>query len=420
MKVIMKNIRKLIYTAIFAATGMLLVPITTNAAQLLYFYSATGTIVNEQDSNGNMSSYLTRGVRFDGTSATYAVSNKKDIMALLDATGTVSQKYNYTAYGVPIAYSDSFLNPKSKTSTNVLSITQNPYTYSGYYTDSESGNYYLNARYYNPVIGSFLTMDSYNKPNRYMYVGGEPISYTDPFGHGRYSDLKRFMEADPPPNTLRKKIRDNHISALMFRNYENTNPPLWYFRSTPISNQAVITKFENNPMLISLKIYIGGDDEIGENPQVYQKIQEGNDDENTIEVRKKMNALLAGEKDRNISNIYRGIRIPEDKFKAEQYDVGEPFTGNPINSFSRDKDVALKFATMIPDDYFKQTENQKYIPVCLEFKSYKGKFIEVNKLYVSQYEENEIILGEFNAEITESAWDVEKVLHLTLKQVQET
>ena len=115
-------------------------PITTNASQLLYLYSETGTLVNAQDGNGNMSSYLGRGIRFDGSVTTYAVSNQKDVAALLDSTGTVSQKYNYTPYGVSTAYSD----PSLKTSSDALSIAHNPYTYSGYYTDSESNNYYLN------------------------------------------------------------------------------------------------------------------------------------------------------------------------------------------------------------------------------------------------------------------------------------
>ena len=175
---------KLICAALLATTGMMLIPITTNASQLLYFYSATGTLVNAQDSNGNMSSYLARGMRFDGTNTTYAVSNHKDVTTQLDSNGTVSQKYNYTAYGVPTAYSDSSTNAsKRTTSTAVLSITQNPYSYSDYYTDEESSNYYLNARYYDPVIGTFLTFDTYNLPNRYAYVNGNPVMATDPTGH---------------------------------------------------------------------------------------------------------------------------------------------------------------------------------------------------------------------------------------------
>ena len=177
----MMNIGKLISTVLLAAAGTFTLTLTTNASQLLYFYSATGTLVNAQDSNGNMSSYLTRGVRYDGSNATYAVANQKDVTALLDLNGKVSQKYNYTAYGIPTTYSD--LSLKAATSTSALSITQTPYSYSDYYTDPESSNYYLNSRYYNPVIGTFLTFDTYNLPNRYAYVNGNPVTSVDPTGH---------------------------------------------------------------------------------------------------------------------------------------------------------------------------------------------------------------------------------------------
>ena len=183
----MKNFKKLIYATLLTASGMMLVPITTNASRLLYFYSAAGTMVNAQDENGHMSSYLTRGVRFDGSNATYAVSNQKDVTALLDSNGTVSQKYNYTAYGVPTTYSA----PSLKASSDALSISHNPYSYSNYYTDNESQNYYLNARYYDPVIGTFLTFDTYNLPNRYAYVDGNPVMATDPTGHVREGVLNQ-------------------------------------------------------------------------------------------------------------------------------------------------------------------------------------------------------------------------------------
>jgi len=75
-------------------------------------------------------------------------------------------------------------NSQINESTNSqLSLSSNPFTYDGYYTDTESGNYYLNARYYDPTLGIFLTSDSYNLPNRYMYVNGNPVMRVDPNGH---------------------------------------------------------------------------------------------------------------------------------------------------------------------------------------------------------------------------------------------
>ena len=201
----MKNVRNLIYAVLLVVAGTFTLTTTTNASQLMYFYSADGTLINAQDDNGNMSSYLTRDMRFDGTNATYAVSNQKDVTALLDANGKVSQKYNYTSYGVTTTYSDPSL--KAATSAAALSITQNPYSYSDYYTDSESNNYYLNARYYNPVIGTFLTFDTYNLPNRYAYVNGNPVMGVDPRGH-----VKIFCEGCG--NVYDDKVKEEQAKHL--------------------------------------------------------------------------------------------------------------------------------------------------------------------------------------------------------------
>jgi RHS repeat-associated protein len=53
-----------------------------------------------------------------------------------------------------------------------------------------SGLYYYNARYYDPVIGQFVSPDTIvpqpgrvDGYNRYMYVMGNPLRYNDPSGH---------------------------------------------------------------------------------------------------------------------------------------------------------------------------------------------------------------------------------------------
>ncbi len=156
---------------------------TSTTTTIGYFYSASGTMINSEDNNGAMSSYLTRGIRNNGTTETFIASNIKDVTGLIDADGNVLNKYTYTAYGVPTSYSFTSINSTLKTKNSTLSLSSNPYTYSNYYTDSESGNYYLNARYYDPTLGVFLTSDTYNLPNRNMYVKGNPVMGVDPTGH---------------------------------------------------------------------------------------------------------------------------------------------------------------------------------------------------------------------------------------------
>ena len=58
--------------------------------------------------------------------------------------------------------------------------------YTGQQYDQETGQYYLRARYYNPVVGRFLQEDTYRGEglNLYAYCANNPVIYYDPSGHG--------------------------------------------------------------------------------------------------------------------------------------------------------------------------------------------------------------------------------------------
>ena len=82
--------------------------------------------------------------------------------------------------------------------TNINNIaTINPFRYRGYYFDGESNLYYLNARYYDPEIGRFISPDSsdYLEPetinglNLYAYCGNNPVMNADPEGTSWWSDF---------------------------------------------------------------------------------------------------------------------------------------------------------------------------------------------------------------------------------------
>ncbi len=62
--------------------------------------------------------------------------------------------------------------------------------FTGQELDAETGLYYYGARYYNPILGRFLSADSIvpdpanpQALNRYSYVINNPLRYTDPTGH---------------------------------------------------------------------------------------------------------------------------------------------------------------------------------------------------------------------------------------------
>ena len=100
-------------------------------------------------------------------------------MAIFDSIGNIVVEYSYDAWG------------KCTVKTNVSGIAAiNPFRYRGYYLDDETGLYYLNARYYDPEIGRFISPDSIdyldpesiNGLNIYAYCGNNPVMNVDPSG----------------------------------------------------------------------------------------------------------------------------------------------------------------------------------------------------------------------------------------------
>jgi RHS repeat-associated protein len=69
--------------------------------------------------------------------------------------GTVQATYQYDAYG--------------QTTSSTGSVS-NPFRYTGQYQDSESGLYYLRARYYDPATQQFLSRDplAVSRPSEFV------------------------------------------------------------------------------------------------------------------------------------------------------------------------------------------------------------------------------------------------------------
>ena len=82
--------------------------------------------------------------RPSGTSF-YGYDGHGSVRLLTDATGAVTDRYDYDAFGNIISQAGS---------------TPNVYLYSGEQNDPNLGLYYLRARYYNAQNGRFMTADS--------------------------------------------------------------------------------------------------------------------------------------------------------------------------------------------------------------------------------------------------------------------
>lgn len=75
-------------------------------------------------------------------------------------------------------------------SSEMLEKPDNPFRYCGEYYDKETESIYLRARYYQPVVGRFLTRDTYtgesDEPlslHLYTYCGNDGVNAWDPDGN---------------------------------------------------------------------------------------------------------------------------------------------------------------------------------------------------------------------------------------------
>lgn len=95
----------------------------------------------------------------------------------------VIARYHYKPYGEIIRSLSKDQDGKSQPD-----IVRHKFT--GQEEDAETGLMYYNARYYDPTIGLFTSLDTIipdpefsQNYNRYMYVRGNPVRYNDPSGH---------------------------------------------------------------------------------------------------------------------------------------------------------------------------------------------------------------------------------------------
>jgi RHS repeat-associated protein len=109
-----------------------------------------------------------------------------DVVKLINASGTTIANYAYSAFGEILSITDED-GAAITSSTHVANI--NPLRYRGYYYDTETGFYYLQSRYYDPVIGRFINAESYASTgqsftgyNMFAYCNSNPINLVDQAG----------------------------------------------------------------------------------------------------------------------------------------------------------------------------------------------------------------------------------------------
>ena len=123
-----------------------------------------------------------------------------------DGHRNVQNSYQYDAFGMSLGTTEKL---------------NNRIRYTGQQYDDVTGQYYLRARYYNPVAGRFMQEDVYQGDglNLYAYCGNNPVVYYDPSGYASTSTGK----ACPPKGKISESVDESGTSSVKTDFYVKPN-----------------------------------------------------------------------------------------------------------------------------------------------------------------------------------------------------
>ena len=100
----------------------------------------------------------------------YASDEMGSTTHIVDEAGAVQNRYEYDAWGNITAQEEA---------------VPNRFKFTGQQLDPVTQQYYLRARFYNPVVARFTQEDTYrgNGLNLYAYCADNPVRYVDPTGN---------------------------------------------------------------------------------------------------------------------------------------------------------------------------------------------------------------------------------------------
>ena len=188
-----------------------------NGRLVQFLYNENREVVAEKDYSGNIIRYI-RGL---GLISSDSENAKTYYHYVCDEQGSVSHiirgedkesgvseqgreqdrilnQYEYDAFGNTISCKEQ---------------VENRFRYQGEQYDPITRQYYLRARYYNPVIGRFIQEDTYygDGLNLYEYCRNNTITYKDPTGHNICATQRdlyhKYKEEGMNPQEAYQKMR---------------------------------------------------------------------------------------------------------------------------------------------------------------------------------------------------------------------
>ena len=144
-------------------------------AKHVYLGPETEVLFGQASVAGVVTSYLHADVRREGSATDVMVKDHLASNRLVLRVGAGTMRADYGPFGQPL------------TSNGSVPLQGKGYINERY--DPETGLQYLNARYHDPLLGRFLTPDTWDPDipgvdiNRYAYAGNDPVNMSDANGH---------------------------------------------------------------------------------------------------------------------------------------------------------------------------------------------------------------------------------------------
>ena len=156
---------------------------------------------------------------FAGQYYFYQYDVRGSVTDILDKNAGLVKGYDY----------DEFGNTEEKGNESFL----NDVTFTGSVSDASSGLQYMNARFYQPSTGRFLSQDSYSgnpydpwTQHLYSYCGNNPVNMVDPTGHTIQEIQSELRQIRKDKARYEKLVADS--GALMSKYYNrNFKEYIW-------------------------------------------------------------------------------------------------------------------------------------------------------------------------------------------------